>query len=80
MARASKRRSQLDQLQHENEELREASRQLFAGLVQYARDENWRKIPQDEPGSKPDVVWIGEGSGPELARKFLGLENNTELN
>lgn len=74
MGRASRRQSVADKLRSENDELRDAARQLLAGLTQYARKDNWSQTPSEEPGGKKSVIWIGEGDGPELARRFLGLE------
>jgi hypothetical protein len=64
-SRAARRQSQVAELKKELDDLRNAARQLMAGLSEYAREENWA-----------DNLWIGaNGSkGPTIARKFLGLE------
>ena len=76
----AKRPSKLEQLQHENAEIRSAARQLLAGLTEYAKDSNWSTVPKEEPGSLPDIVWIGKGKGPDVARYFLGLVQAEEQN
>jgi hypothetical protein len=77
MARAARRQSQLDQLAHENEELRSAARQLLAGLTEYAKKENWLHVPDEQPGAKAAICWIGPGDGPAIARKYLGLDQES---
>ncbi len=74
MSRASQRRSLTDRLKHENEELRDAGRQLLAGLTEYAKKQNWASVPSQEPGGGPMFIWIGDGDGPKIARHYLGLD------
>lgn len=77
MARGERRRALKEEAQatlRETEALRDASRQLYYGLIEYAKVENWNSIPSADPGGKPMIVWIGPGDGPKLARKHLGLE------
>lgn len=76
MPRSDKRRSlanrlreENDKLKAENEQLRDAARQLLAGLSQYGKVTNWKT-----PGNGGFWEWIGEGDGPAVARKFLGLD------
>lgn len=81
MARSEKRRSLTARLKDENEQLRDAARQLLAGLSEYAKETNWHKRKLDIDGTPTQLtenLWVGEGDGPAVARKFLGLdqENN----
>lgn len=58
----------VDKLKAENVQLRDAARQLLAGLTEYAKAENWQNMGGN------NSVWVGEGDGPATARKFLGLD------
>lgn len=85
MPRSDKRRSLADRLREENaklkaenEQLRDAARQLLAGLSEYAKTENWSKC---EGGDGPIVegwIWQGDGNGSAVARKFLGLDQQED--
>jgi len=71
VTRAAKRQTQLEELKAEVKQLREAGQQLMRGLTEYAKAENWAEGPDG-------WSWKGEGDGPKIARKYLGLddENN----
>ncbi len=87
MTRAARRQSELARLKEENRnlnyelgkaqgeinQLRDAARQLMAGLSEYAKAENWKVIDFS-------ITWQGEGDGPAVARKFLGLDSKEERN
>jgi len=86
MARATKRRTLADKLKAEtitlkaeNKQLRNAARQLLAGLTEYAAEKNWLKheYVADVAGSCDCCEWIGDGGdgdGPKIARHYLGLD------
>ena len=82
MPRSDKRRSlanrlreENDKLKAENEQLRDAARQLLAGLSQYAEEKNCQNKEVEADGTNGrGWIWQGEGDGPAVARKFLGLE------
>ena len=84
MARAARRESlvvrmkaEVDRLDKENFELRKAAGQLMAGLTEYAKVQNWKTELGDD-GIALRYVWVGEGEGAKVARKFLGLEEDNE--
>lgn len=62
----------IDKLKAENSELkkelddvRKGGQQTWYGLAMYAKKSNWQQ---------PHNHWVGEGDGPAMARKFLGLD------
>jgi hypothetical protein len=73
--RAAKRQSLTNRLKQENDELRDAARQLLAGLTEYAKEENWVHhtgiVEANDCGCD---AWVGDGDGPKIARKYLGLD------
>ena len=89
MARASKRQSEtarlkelLDSAREVGEqrrleliELRKAANQVWQGLVEYAKKDNWKiEGTLTDDGQEVDrYVWKA-GEGPKIARMFLGLE------
>lgn len=82
MARPEKRRStlarlqdQLDERTKECDQLRDAARQLMAGLNQYAKAENWKVegTITDDGNEMDRHVWK-DGEGAKVARYYLGLE------
>ena len=56
-------------------EVRRAAKQIWDGLMEFAREENWKiEGTLTDDGQEIDrYVWKA-GDGPQLARKFLGLE------
>jgi hypothetical protein len=78
MARAAKRQTQIEELKAEVKQLREAGQQLMRGLTEYAKAENWHRRQVEQDADK--WIWAGEGDGPTLARKYLGLETETDRN
>jgi hypothetical protein len=78
----------IDKLEAENktlkaevEQLRDAARQLHAGLLEYAKADNWKQVDviDERKGDTFKVgdkewIWKGEGEGPKKARYFLGQE------
>lgn len=89
MARAAKRQSEtarlkelLDSAREVGEqrrleliEVRKAAKQIWDGLMEFAREENWKiEGTLTDDGQEIDrYVWKA-GDGPAIARKFLGLE------
>lgn len=71
--RAAKRQSEIARLKKEVDELRNAARQLMAGLTEYSKQSNWA-TSQGVGDRDGELLWKGEGEGPHVARKFLGLE------
>jgi len=63
----AKRKSEIEQLKADVDQLRRAGQQLMMGLTVYARQENWA-----------DNLWTGPGKGPDTARKYLGLSEVEE--
>lgn len=82
MTRAAKRQTQLEELKAEVKQLREAGQQLMRGLTEYAKAENWRHHTVNDDGTSAEIEWewVGEGDGPKIARKYLGLETETDRN
>lgn len=83
MARAAKRQTLADRLKIENAalkaelaEVRKGGQQVFAGLVVFARAENWLHHEVNADGTSADVEWEWKGEGDPMAhaRKFLGLD------
>jgi hypothetical protein len=72
----------VDKLKAENDQLRDAARQLHAGLLEYAKKENWKQadLYDHEKGQVAEPynqwIWMGDGDGPKIARYFLGLEQD----
>lgn len=95
MPRASKRQTELarlkelldsarevgEQRRQEINELRKAARQLMAGLTEYAKQENWAQLtPMSFPEEIPGKWFWKNGEGPDIARKYLGLDEPEERN
>lgn len=75
MATSKRTKLLVERLNKENDELRNAARQLLAGLTEYSKSENWISQP-GELGHSALNVWIGKGDGPSIARKYLGLDQD----
>lgn len=84
--KVQKKQSLAAKLKAENDQLRDAARQLHAGLLEYAKAENWAAHTCSKCGEMDgprSVVWIGNSNdeeGPKTARYFLGLDNKEDKN
>lgn len=73
-ARKLKREAGVRQANH-HDQLRKVLRALQSAalvLKQYADESNWT-LTEGDAGLP---IWLGEGNGPELAQKVLGVKKN----
>lgn len=69
LARKMKKHGQMNRLMDNQRKILNALRSTAVILKQYATGSNWALV-----GDRS--IWIGEGDGPELAEKALGIKRD----
>jgi hypothetical protein len=63
--------AQIGKIEAERDQLRAVCRDFLHALEEYAKGENWAS-------GEHGIQWVGEGDGPGLARRALGMNPEGE--